>query len=169
VSAFDRVYTYVPRKPEDDLVLTGLLLSSLSVAIFYLLLWWLDPAGADAYGGALDSIGLILLSVGFFGFLILRALDQLQPKYAVPGPGVHPANSPLMVYSASYALTAATLALAALGSDLAGVSVLARFLDLFVTLFVWTLVYIHISQLGENREQPILRLFTLRRWRPVVE
>jgi hypothetical protein len=169
VSALEPLYEYIPRQPDDDLLLTGLLLTCLLVAVVYLILWWLAPGTVDVYGFALDSIGLLLLAVGFFGFLILRALDQLQSKEVAPGPGIHPARSPLLVYSASYTLTAATLALLALAADLGGVSVVARFLDLFVTLFAVTIVYLHVSRLGEEHVRPILRDLTLPRWRAALE
>ncbi|HYA57709.1 MAG TPA: hypothetical protein VEH57_04495 [Thermoplasmata archaeon] len=163
---FDRLDGYIPRQPDDDLPLTGFLLSSLLIAILYLLLWWLDSPGANVYGWALDTIGLLLLAIGFFGFLILRALDQLQKPRAIPGPGIHPASSPLLVYSASFALTGATLAVLALGADLAGVAVVGRFIDLFVTLFVWWIVYTHVFQFGWRGPQPLLSSLTLPRWRP---
>ncbi len=165
MSALDRVTEYVPRKPDDDLPLTGFLLSSGIIAFLYLLLWSLDAGHVQAYGNAMDTVGLLLLSIGFFGFTILRALAQLQPRDAIPGPGVHPANSPSLVYSASFCLTGATLALAALGFDVFGLTVPARLLDLFVTLFAWAVVYVHIAGLGEGTPRPLFRLLTIPRWR----
>ena len=168
MSALDRVYEYVPHHPNDDLPLTGFLLSSGLITVLYLILWSLDAGHVRAYGWALETVGLVLLAVGFFGFLILRALDQLQARDAVPGPGVHPARSPLLIYSASFALTAATLALIGLGADLFGLAVVARLVDLFATLFVWALVYVHATRFSEDRERAILRLLTLPRWRPAL-
>ncbi len=160
----NRLHDYVPRHPMDDVRLTGFLISSVLVALFYLILWGANPSGIETYDTAVGSVGLLLLSVGFFGFLVLRALALIAPTAQVPSPGLHAPESRLLVYSASFALTAAVLAALGLGAELAGATVVWILLDLFATLFAWAIVYLHVAHFGADRSH-VLELLTIPRWR----
>ncbi len=148
----------------DDPRTSGFFLSTGIVAALYLIIWGINPSGIETYATAVDGVGLLLLALGFFGFLILRGLSLAAPSTSVPSPGLHDPDSRLLVYSASFALTAAVLAALGLAAQLAGVPNVWILLDFFATLFAWAVVYLHVAHYGEQRHR-VLELLTIPRWR----